>query len=296
MRTRKKNDRFSVLQIIGAIAFVIFLAGNAFATSPAAPNNKGPGSQTRTTYAPSGVTSVGSIEVNAIGASATTTGTAAAVCTGTCTTNHTYGCVAEDQNAVASTGEGEGIESATFTTNSKSAATLSATNYDNVTCAGDPRTYSFLVTNSGATGYYGRCYAWSGQCTFAVTSTSTTAYTGNTVDQTGKVLGGVSSIAGDVRTVRIAATASLIKGIASPITMCTTSGLNGACTEPTAVLSPGFADANYTVACSCASVGTNVPEIYSVTKASNSLVIGIVSAGATPSASCAEIDCNMIHD
>lgn len=84
--------------------------------------------------------------------------------------------------------------------------------------------------------------------------------------------------------------------MASPVAMCTTAGTAGAlCNEPTWTFSPtGFADTTYSVACVCASVGTNVPIVQAVTKASNTLVVTIAAVTAA-SASCAEVDCNLFH-
>ncbi len=84
--------------------------------------------------------------------------------------------------------------------------------------------------------------------------------------------------------------------IKSPTVMCTTSNSAGAvCSEPTQTFSPlGFADANYVVNCTCASVGTNVPIVQAVTKASNTLVVTVAAMSAA-SASCAEVDCALTH-
>jgi len=84
--------------------------------------------------------------------------------------------------------------------------------------------------------------------------------------------------------------------MASPIAMCTTSNSIGSiCAEPTWTYSPGFVDTNYTISCTCASVGTNVPVVEAVTKASNTLVVDIAALTAA-SASCAEVDCTAAHD
>ena len=84
--------------------------------------------------------------------------------------------------------------------------------------------------------------------------------------------------------------------IASPTVMCTTSNSVGAsCAEPTQTWSPGFADTNYTISCTCASIGTNVPIVGQLVKASNTLVVN-VNALTAASAQCAEVDCLAIHD
>ena len=81
--------------------------------------------------------------------------------------------------------------------------------------------------------------------------------------------------------------------ISSPV--CTTTGAGGACAEPTHTFSPvGFADTSYFINCTITSIGTNVPAIESVTKASNAVVVNIIGVTA-PSASAATIDCVAIH-
>lgn len=84
--------------------------------------------------------------------------------------------------------------------------------------------------------------------------------------------------------------------IKSPVAMCTTSNSVGAlCAEPTQTFSPtGFADTSYSVSCTCASIGTNVPIVQGVTKASNTLVVTVAALTAA-SAQCAEVDCLAIH-
>lgn len=235
----------------------------------------------------------GSIVVTAIGTPSaptlTTNGTAGA-------TSRVYACTALDINGNAT------IPSATATLTTAN-ATVSSTNSVNVTCAGKTGALAFLIHLVDTAHVIGTCFTTSGvSCTFVDTGTyvngnggasqtSSFTYTANTVDQTGNIQGTTTTVSSKVVTVRAAAT-----NVASPITMCTTSGLNGACTEPTITLVPGFADTAYTVTCSCTGTNTAVPELVSIVKASNSLVVGIVSAGATPSASCAEIDCTAIHD
>lgn len=84
--------------------------------------------------------------------------------------------------------------------------------------------------------------------------------------------------------------------MASPITMCTTSNSVGAsCAEPTYTLVPGFADTAYAAFCFCSSIGTNLPYVSDVIKASNTLVVNVKAATAA-SASCAEVDCILSHD
>lgn len=83
--------------------------------------------------------------------------------------------------------------------------------------------------------------------------------------------------------------------IKSPTAMCTTSNTVGAlCAEPTVTLSPGFADGNYAISCTCASVGTNVPVVEAVAKSTNAIVVSIAALTAA-SASCAEVDCIPLH-
>ena len=231
-----------------------------------------------------GSTIVGSVSVSAIGTPSaptmTTNGTAGA-------TSIVYACSGVDINGVAT------IPSATATLTTAN-ATLSTTNSVNITCPGKKGANAFLIHKVDTAHVLGICYTTSAvPCTFVDDGTvaTTFTYTAPTVDHTGDIGGNTPLSNSKTVTIRAAAT-----NVASPITMCTTSGLNGACTEPTLTLVPGFADTAYTVTCSCAGTNTGVPELVSIVKASNSLVVGIVSAGATPSASCAEIDCTAIHD
>jgi hypothetical protein len=231
-----------------------------------------------------GTTQTGSLVISPIGTPAaptvTTNGTAGV-------TSLVYACTGVDINGNAT------IPSAT-TTITTANATLTTTNSVNITCAGKTGALAFLIHKADTAHVLGICYTTSGaSCTYVDNGSvaTTFTYTANTIDQTGKISGAITPSGSGIVTVRAAAT-----NVASPITMCTTSGLNGACTEPTIVLVPGFADTAYTVTCSCTGSNTAVPELVSIVKASNSLVVGIVSAGATPSASCAEIDCTAIHD
>ncbi len=231
-----------------------------------------------------GQAQVGSLVVTAIGTPTAPT----FVVNGTAgSTSIVYACTAVDFNGNAT------IPSATATIATAN-ATLTTTNSVSITCPGKTGANAFLIHKVDTSHVLGICYTTSGvACTFkddgSVATTFT--YTPNTVDQTNTITGTSATVSSKIVTVRAAAT-----NVASPITMCTTSGLNGACTEPTITLVPGFTDTAYTVTCSCTGTNAGVPELVSIVKASNSLVVGIVSAGATPSASCAEVDCTAIHD
>jgi hypothetical protein len=278
----------NLLRVLGALFVVVALAGVVHATvwtMPTLPpvGNTNTVSQTQGSQNYGGNMITGSVVVSAIGTPSaptlTTNGTAGS-------TSLVYACTGVDLNGNAT------IPSAT-TTIATANATLSTTNSVNIICPGKTGAMAFLIHKADTSHVLGICYTYSGvSCLFkddgSVATTFT--YTPNTVDQTGNITG-PNTLQAKTVTVRAAAT-----NVASPITMCTTSGLNGACTEPTITLVPGFADTAYTVTCSCTGTNAGVPELVSIVKASNSLVVGIVSAGATPSASCAEIDCTAIHD
>jgi len=238
-----------------------------------------------------GMSVVGSILQTAIGVPSAPT----AVTIGTAgTTSYTYYCVGSDLNG----NDTVPSNSLVFATGN---ATLSATNYNIVTCGGKVGVYKYKLLKADTSHTIGNCNVQAistgaggggGSCQVTDNSTSAgSAYTAQTSDQTGRVLSTSTLLHA-----RISATITTIYGINSPVTMCTTTNTAGAaCTNPTAILSPGYPDANYNAVCTCTSIGTNVPIVSVVTKASNSLVLG-VNALTAASASCAVIDCNLIHD
>lgn len=181
------------LLVVAVLFFAFVRIANA--VPPQIPVNASPNSSNMQSdtghFSAGGMTINGSISVNALGTPAAPT--VAATCDGTCATTYTYFCVAEDINAVSSTGVGESVPSASAITTVQ-AATLTATRFNTITCAGDKSVVSFLILKADSAHSLARCYTASGQCSVIDNSTTVgTAYTANSVDQTANITGLVGS-------------------------------------------------------------------------------------------------------
>jgi len=134
-----------------------------------------------------GETLVGSLSQAAIGTPSV--GTAVATCSGTCATTYTYRCVASDFNgqALASTANTfDTIPSSSFTTTVGN-ATLSATQFNTITCGGQVGAVKYKVLKADNAHVIGQCFTESNvSCSVVDNSTAAgSAYTAQTVDQTG---------------------------------------------------------------------------------------------------------------
>jgi len=86
-----------------------------------------------------------------------------------------------------------------------------------------------------------------------------------------------------------------LRSIAISTSVCSTSGSAGnSCAEPTAAISPAFADSSYGVSCTCAGSLSGVPVIGGITKSASSIVVNVTAVTAV-TASCPEVDCTIIH-
>lgn len=160
-----------------------------------------------------GANVAGSLKVNAIGTptapTVTNVGTAGS-------TSIAYYCVAEDMNstglangtAVANQGGGDSLPSSA-TTNTTSNGTLSATNYNTITCGGQAGALGYKVLKTNTSTYLGSCSTNSnyaagsstGQpCTVLDTGQATGTYIPNTIDQTNVIANNKVACAGSVTT------------------------------------------------------------------------------------------------
>lgn len=188
----KKGMGKKCLWLVGALLLAPTLA-LAAASNPANIQN-GPANQTEShgsAYFDGGVLSNGSSIVNGIGTPVV--GTVANYGTKGSTT-YTYYCVGQDVNGY------ETIPSSSFTTTTGN-ATLSATNYNVVTCGGLRGAVSYRVLKADASHSLGTCSVGSSGGYCSVTDNTTGAgasYTAQTVDQTQTVASGIQSCGGSV--------------------------------------------------------------------------------------------------
>jgi hypothetical protein len=275
----------NLVNLVLAVAIVTGMAGIAHATAwtnPALPN-LGP---QNTSYSMGGllnyggITDSGSVAVSAIGTPTAPTvsqnGTKGA-------TSAIYACSGVDLNGVAT------IPSSTTTTTTGN-ATLSATNSNNIYCAGKKGALMFLIHKADTAHVIGACYTSGvgGGCNFIDDGSANTiqhgggtsyTYTAPTVDHTGDITGGGQGV---------------VQAFGVATAGCTTSGAGGTCAEPTITLAHGYSDTSYSVNCTCTTVTTAVPIIQSIAKATNAIVVTI--AGMTSvSAACGEVDCVASH-
>ena len=200
-------------------------------------------------------------------------------------TSYTYYCVGSDLNG----NDTIPSSSTVFTTGN---ASLSTTNFNFVQCGGQVGAFKYKILKADTAHIYGSCVSSSaglgGSCGISDTGGAGTAYTAQTVDQTG----GAGSSA--------PAQHALVRQTSG---LCSTSGgSNAVCGEPTITGLP-FADTNYTVSATCIgtpTTGTSGGAIYVVKAAASaglaSNAQGFISSVGQGTFSCAEIDYNFWHD
>ena len=242
-------------------------------------------------YAAGGESIYGSIKQVALGKPTAPT----VVGSGTAgTTSYIYYCVAQDMNG------NETIPSASFTFTTGN-ATLSATNFNTVTCPGQAGALGYRVLKADTSHSLGVCSSNSlinggsatgtGCSVVDNTTGAGAAYTAQTIDQTGPGGGGTGANGSYDFTQTV-----------SPCAAPTVVG--GVCTNPTVTL-PAVFGAAYTIVCTCVGTVSGVPVVEEVVKTAptttSSPTAGsltspgvnvVIGALTVTAAKCFEIDCH----